>query len=460
LWQRTQGDGILISDKPIFFGPWSAEPTLMPTFRCLVLLAFALTGCNPGQKLVAVEGSAEPTPALAPKAEPPAKDEERVVLTESAAKQIKKFMADLPQAKCLRVRVADDKFKLDLDTVTDAKLDFQSQSRGVPIAVDRKSASILPVGIVVDYVEDGDTKGFRFHSPGYGQATPDRNLTLADARKDFKTTLRLQPNKAVKTPVAKPPAELFEVVKYDAPLGKNTAYLSPDPKDGKKHPAIVWITGGDCNSIDAGCWRDGGAANDQSASAYRKAGIVMMFPALRGGNDNPGAKEGFLGEIDDVLAAAAFLKKQSFVDPDRVYLGGHSTGGTLVLLTSECSDAFRAVFSFGPTDDVLGYGLSDLPFVLTDPKELRLRAPGQWLQSVRSPTFVVEGTSADNSDPLRKMKAATKNAKLSFFLVQGANHFNVLAPVNRVIAEKITKDTGPKCNLAFTEDEFNQAFKK
>ena len=33
----------------------------------------------------------------------------------------------------------------------------------------------------------------------------------------------------------------------------------PNPNDGKKHPAIVWITGGDCNSIDAGCWRDGGA---------------------------------------------------------------------------------------------------------------------------------------------------------------------------------------------------------
>ena len=29
-----------------------------------------------------------------------------------------------------------------------------------------------------------------------------------------------------------------------------TAYLSPNPKDGKKHPAIVWTTGGDCNSID------------------------------------------------------------------------------------------------------------------------------------------------------------------------------------------------------------------
>ena len=66
----------------------------------------------------------------------------------------------------------------------------------------------------------------------------------------------------------------------------------------------------------------------------------MMFPSLRGGNDNPGNKEGFLGEVDDVLAAADFLSKQEFVDPNRIYLGGHSTGGTLVLLVAACSNKF------------------------------------------------------------------------------------------------------------------------
>ena len=74
----------------------------------------------------------------------------------------------------------------------------------------------------------------------------------------------------------------------------------------------------------------------------------MMFPSLRGGNDNPGVREGFFGEVDDVLAAAEYLSKQAFVDPQRIYLGGHSTGGTLVLLVAECSGRFRAVFSFGP----------------------------------------------------------------------------------------------------------------
>lgn len=80
-----------------------------------------------------------------------------------------------------------------------------------------------------------------------------------------------------------------------------------------------------------------------------------MSPSLRGGNTNPGVKEGFLGEVDDVLAAANYFEKQKYVDPKRIYLGGHSTGGTLVLLVSEGSPRFRAVFSFGPAGDVSGW---------------------------------------------------------------------------------------------------------
>src|SRR5207253_1872131 len=233
-----------------------------------------------------------------------------------------------------------------------------------------------------------------FAAPEPEPGPPDTSVSLAEARRGFTTTLARRVSGG--RPAPAPPPELFRLVRYDAPAGKLAAYLTPDPNDGTKRPAIVWITGGDCNSIDAGCWREGPPGNDQSASAYRKAGIVMLFPALRGGNDNPGVKEGFLGEVDDVVAAADFLQKQSYVDPERIYLGGHSTGGTLVLLTAECSDAFRAVFSFGPIDDVLGYGLTYNPFALTDPKELQLRSPARWLHSIRSPVFVLEGTIAGN----------------------------------------------------------------
>jgi pimeloyl-ACP methyl ester carboxylesterase len=286
---------------------------------------------------------------------------------------------------------------------------------------------------------------------------PEKTPGLTDARRGFRT--KLLPQKSEEDPIPEPPPEIFRKVRYDSPVGKLPAYLTPDPKDGKKHPAIVWITGGDCNSIGE-VWEKAPENNDQTASAFRKAGIIMMFPSLRGGNDNPGKKEGFLGEVDDVAAAADFLAKQEYVDPSRIYLGGHSTGGTLVLLVSECSDRFRAVFSFGPVDRVDGYPPQFLPFDTNNPKEVDLRSPGGWLAGIKSPTFVFEGTQEGNIDCLRNMNRSSTNAKVRFFPVRGATHFTILAPLNRLIADKILHDDGPTCNLTFTVQEVNKPFAK
>jgi dipeptidyl aminopeptidase/acylaminoacyl peptidase len=291
---------------------------------------------------------------------------------------------------------------------------------------------------------------------GFASKSP-QTAMLADARKGFTTKANSGPKgKAAPTP----PPSIFQKVQYEAAPGKLTAYLTPNPKDGKQHPAIIWITGGDCNSIDAGCWTEGKPDDDQSASAFRKAGIVMMFPSLRGGNDNPGVKEGFLGEIDDVIAAADYLAKQDYVDPKRIYLGGHSTGGTVVLLTAECTDRFRAVFSFGPVDDVSGYPAEFLPFNASNPKEIELRSPGLWLASVRSPVFVFEGTLKGNLSSLETMAKKSTNSQLHFIPVKGATHFSVLQPTTRLLAQKILIDEGASSNLTCTEDEVNRLFPK
>ncbi|MFL5245512.1 MAG: alpha/beta hydrolase family protein [Gemmataceae bacterium] len=280
-------------------------------------------------------------------------------------------------------------------------------------------------------------------------------VSLVEARRGFKT--KLMPSGNNKERLEKPPAGVFRIVHYDSPAGKLAAYLSPDPKDGKKHPAIIWITGGDCNSI-GDVWHKGPPSNDQSASAFREAGIPMMFPSLRGGNDNPGVKEGFYGEVEDVVAAAAYLSKQGFVDPKRIYLGGHSTGGTLVLLVAESSDAFRAVFSFGPVDDVAGYGRQYLPFDISNRREIELRSPGRWLQYIHIPVFVFEGTEKGNLASLQAMARTSTNPQVHFFPVKGADHFSILVPTTRLIAQQIQRDTGPDCNLAFTEQELNRRF--
>ena len=280
--------------------------------------------------------------------------------------------------------------------------------------------------------------------------------SLQEARRGFHT--QIVPEKEAKQPLEKAPSALFRTVKYPAPAGELAAYLSPNPGGVAKHPAIIWITGGDCNSI-GDVWSPAPRDNDQTAAAYRKAGIVLMFPSLRGGNSNPGVKEGFLGEVDDVLAAADYLAKQAYVDPKRIYLGGHSTGGTLALLVAECSHRFRAVFAFGPVADVGMYGADSgfLPFDVSNRKEIVLRSPYYWLSSIHSPVWVLEG-SEGNLSSLLLMQKAPHAPETHFIEIEGIGHFATLAPTNNLIAKKIVQDTAEKSLLSLSAAEVNRLF--
>jgi acetyl esterase/lipase len=274
---------------------------------------------------------------------------------------------------------------------------------------------------------------------------------LANARRGFAT--RITRTGDLEPPLPAPPPEVFNLIHYKSPVGELAAYVTPDPGDGAKHPAIVWITGGDCNSVGE-MWSKKPRSNDQSAAAYRRARVFTMFPSLRGGNDNPGRREGFYGEVDDVIAAAAHLAGLSYVDPDRIYLGGHSTGGTLVMLVAETSTKFRAVFAFGAVADVRDY---DGQFVYHDPgnpREAELRAPGLWLDSVKSPLFAIEAVDG-NVDSLRAMQLRSRNPMIRFIEVPEKDHFSVLAPANELIASKILADSGTVMAISVTAAEIN-----
>src|SRR5689334_18283811 len=88
----------------------------------------------------------------------------------------------------------------------------------------------------------------RTSSPARVGTQAGQALSLAEARRGFRTNLTRR--ESANQPVPEPPPRLFRTVRYDSPVGKLAAYLTPDPKDGKKHPAIIWITGGDCNTLD------------------------------------------------------------------------------------------------------------------------------------------------------------------------------------------------------------------
>ena len=264
--------------------------------------------------------------------------------------------------------------------------------------------------------------------------------SILEARQGF--TTKLLRKERISEAAEEPPASSgLKLVQYTAPLGQNAAYVSADPGDGKKHPAIIWLVGGFSNSISAIAWTPGPASNDQSASGFRDHGILMMYPSLRGGNTNPGYIETFFGEVDDVLAAAKHLASLDYVDPKRIYLGGHSTGGTLALLVAAAAeDRFRAVFALGPVEDVTGYGADILPFDLSNPKEARLRAPQHWLKDIKCPTFIFEGTKQSNIQSLFALQARNKNPLITFEPIQGETHFSIIAPLVTRIIDAITTD--------------------
>ena len=73
---------------------------------------------------------------------------------------------------------------------------------------------------------------------------PQTNISLPEARRGF--TTKLFRKESSDEPVPPPPADLLRTVQYDSSVGKLAAYLTLAPRDGKRHPAIIWIHGGPC----------------------------------------------------------------------------------------------------------------------------------------------------------------------------------------------------------------------
>lgn len=262
--------------------------------------------------------------------------------------------------------------------------------------------------------------------------------TLREARRGFITALAQAPAHA--PPLPHPPAALFVAIHYHAARNPAApAFITPDPQDGRKHPAIIWLAGADGSSL-IDFWMPGAQSNDQSARAFREAGLIMMFPTLRGTSQHGGERELFLGEVDDVLAAAEALARQPYVDAKQIYLGGHNTGATLALLAAEMSSQFAAVFAFGPVASVDRYPPAFKPGGLNnhDPRELSLRSPVHWLGGISRPTYVIDGTSLDDSwGQLPLICQENTNPLVHCIAMEGENHFSTLAKLTPVIAARL-----------------------
>lgn len=257
-----------------------------------------------------------------------------------------------------------------------------------------------------------------------GQPAPGSAATgaedLATARKGFTTNLKVRGPAPQPYQNTKPPADVREVEFTSGDL-KLKGWLSADPNDGSKRPAVVYLHGG--WAFGDGDWED--------AEPFAKAGYVLFMPMLRAENGNPGAYESFLGEVDDAIAAGRFVASLPGVDGGNVFVAGHSVGGVLTCLVSMLPSPYKAAAALDGYVDMESWAAGSpnvqVPYDRNSPREVRMRNPMAFAASIRCPLRLYAGEDGrEVNEPLAaKARQAGKDCKL---IVIRGNHQAMVAP--------------------------------
>ncbi|WP_274371242.1 alpha/beta hydrolase family protein [Morganella morganii] len=303
--------------------------------------------------------------------------------------------------------------------------------------------------------------GFLATSPLFASSFELRDETLAEAHQRFKTNITEQSFDNTDAPW-QAPSDIFNLITYPAKAGNMFAYLTPPPaKENTRLPAVIWLNGG-YGGIggDDYFWQPKPVNNDQTAATFRDPEIVLMIPSFRGENTNPGRYEMFFGEIEDIESARQYLTTLPYVDPDRIYIAGHSTGGTKALLASEYSDKFRAVFSLGGIPDLklrTAHSMSvAIPFDTSNEEEFNVRSVYRYIKSIKRPTFYFEGGDYMWQEFADMQRDAKQNRiPLYIYHIKNGDHFDIIVPVSQLIKKKILSDTdtSKETNIRFTKKD-------
>jgi dipeptidyl aminopeptidase/acylaminoacyl peptidase len=249
----------------------------------------------------------------------------------------------------------------------------------------------------------------------------------AKARSQFKTNL-VRKGPALQAYRNAPPPK--DVTPIDFPSGtlRLKAWLHR-PNDDTRHPAVLFLHGGFAFGADD--W--------EQTQPYRDAGFVTLTPMLRGENGQLGFYTMFYDEVDDVLAAADYLSKVAWEDPNRLYVAGHSVGGTLTMLAALASPRFRAAASFSGSPDQISFtrGQEKLaPFDLKNVREFQMRSPVAYAASFKCPVRLYYGSQESFFAPPSQRTAVLAKEKgldVEAVSVPGDHHSSVAPAMKQSI---------------------------
>ena len=252
---------------------------------------------------------------------------------------------------------------------------------------------------------------------------------LFEARRGFQTKL-VRRGKSPQAFENEPAPPGVELVHYPSRSLELKAWVSANPSDGRRHPAVVFLHGG--WSFGAQDWRD--------AEPFRQAGYVVMMPMLRAENGNPGEFELFYGEVDDAIAAGDYVASLEYVDPNRIFIVGHSAGGMLTPLVAMMPSRFKAAAAFSGMVDHAAFVRSHwgriVPYDLSDPEEIRLRNPREFVASLKCPLYLFLESGHADLNATRAFTAAAQSfgRTCEFFSVPG-DHWTMVVPSLRKTIE-------------------------
>lgn len=212
--------------------------------------------------------------------------------------------------------------------------------------------------------------------------------------------------------------ESVERIEYPS-AGRSLAGLYVRPRGPERAPALLYLHGGWALEDD----------HVRDCRPFVEAGYAVFAPSYRGENGNGGAHEMLWGELDDALAALAHIRSRPEVDPDRVFVFGHSAGGMLAALMA-FEPELEARLT-GSIDGIYGPEIFDfqlLPFVDTPrERELRLALPHiEWLEQPHLAFVGLEDPGLDSTRAAAD-RAARAGVPLEAVVVPG-DHRQSVAP--------------------------------
>lgn len=120
------------------------------------------------------------------------------------------------------------------------------------------------------------------------------------------------------------------------------------PKTNKKSPAIIFIGGIGCYSLDNAL--DTSRSETQLLNGLTRSGFVCVRAEKPGMGDNikckPCSEVSFKEELDGYVNAVKSVKQYSYVDSNRIYIIGHSMGGVFAPLVAS-QTTIKGIIAYG-----------------------------------------------------------------------------------------------------------------